>query len=413
MSSADAVRTSVLILHNRYREAGGEDAVVEAERELLEANGHRVALVTVDNARIPEVSSATRAIRLAAGTVWSPAAVSLVRHAIEHRRPDVLHVHNFLPLLSPAVHRTARASGVAVVQTLHNYRLVCPAGTLFRDGRPCEDCLGRPVAWPAVVHACYRSSRPQSAVVAAMLATHRVLGTWHDKVDLYLAVSGFLRDRIVAGGYPADRILVKGNFVPDPRLLGQSSDANGEAAERSGMLFVGRLSLEKGIDRVVERWGAIPDAPDLRVAGAGPLEPLVREAAARNARIRFVGRLEPQAVRHAMATSDALVFASRWYEGQPMTILEAFAAGLPVIAPRIGSIPELVEDGRTGILFDAEEPGALAEAVMRAMADPVRLRTMGTEARARYERFHTPAANYRQLLDAYERALRHRLSSAA
>lgn len=412
MPPADTVRMSVLILHNRYREAGGEDAVVEAERDLLEANGHRVAMVTVDNARIPEVSGPTRALRLAAGTVWSPAAVSLVRHAIERHCPDVLHVHNFLPLLSPAVHRAARASGVAVVQTLHNYRLVCPAGTLFRDGRPCEDCVGRRMAWPAVVHACYRSSRPQSAVVAAMLATHRALGTWHDEVDLYLAVSGFLRDRIVAGGYPADRIIVKGNFVADPRL-GRSSGANGEAAGRAGMLFVGRLSTEKGIDRVVERWRTIPDAPELRVAGTGPLEPVVREAAARNARISYVGRLEPEAVRHAMGTSEALVFASRWYEGQPITILEAFAAGLPVIAPRIGSIPELVEDGRTGILFDAEEPGALDAAVSRAAADPASLRAMGTEARVRYERFHTPAANYQQLVDAYERAMRHRLSSAA
>ena len=412
MPPADTVRPGVMILHNRYRQAGGEDAVVEAERDLLEANGHRVALVTVDNARIPEASSPTRTLRLAAGTIWSHAAVSLVRRAIERHRPDVLHVHNFLPLLSPAVYRTARASRVAVVQTLHNYRLVCPAGTLFRDGRPCEDCLGRRVAWPAVVHACYRSSRPQSAVVASMLATHRALGTWHDEVDLYLAVSAFLRDRIVAGGYPADRIVVKGNFVADPRLR-QPSDPSGEAVGRSGMLFVGRLSPEKGIDRVVDQWSAIRDAPELRVAGAGPLEPVVRDAAARSDRISYVGRLQAEAVRHAMATSEALIFASRWYEGQPLTILEAFAAGLPVIAPRIGSIPELVEDGRTGILFDPEEPGALAATVSKAMTDLSGLRAMGSEARARYERFHTPAANYRQLLDAYERALRHRLSDAA
>jgi glycosyltransferase involved in cell wall biosynthesis len=245
-----------------------------------------------------------------------------------------------------------------------------------------------------------------------MLATHRALGTWHHEVDLYLAVSEFLRDRIVAGGYPADRIVVKGNFVADPRL-GHGSPADTNSAGRSGMLFVGRLSPEKGIDRVVERWSAIPDAPELRVAGAGPLELVVRDAAARNARIRYVGRLEPEAVRDAMATSEALVFASRWYEGQPMTILESFAAGLPVIAPRIGSIPELVEDGRTGILFDAEEPGALDAAISRAAADPAGLRAMGAEARSRYERLHTPATNYRLLLDAYEQALRHRLSNAA
>lgn len=401
---------SVLILHNRYRDAGGEDGVVAAERDLLAANGHEVALLTVDNGRIPEPIGPTRALRLAAGTVWSPAAASLVRRTIERRRPDIVHVHNVVPLLSPAVLRAARASGVAVVQTLHNYRLVCPAGTLFRDGRPCEDCVGRRVAWPAVVHACYRSSRPQSGVVTAMLATHRALGTWHEDVDVYLAVTEFLRDRIVAGGYPAERIVVKGNFVADPRVGWPDRD---QPVERAGMLFVGRLSPEKGIDRVIDAWDAMSNAPELRVAGAGPQEELVREAAKRNPRIGYVGRLDQAAVAHAMATSDALVFASRWYEGQPITILEALAAGLPVIAPRLGSIPELVEDGRTGILFDPQAPGALAVAIARAVANPTGLREMGSAARARYERFHTPAENYRQLVHAYERALRYRFRRAA
>jgi glycosyltransferase involved in cell wall biosynthesis len=401
---------SVLILHNRYRQAGGEDMVVEAEQGILEANGHRVVLLTVDNAQIPENAGVTRTLRLAAGTVWSRAAASLVRRAIERERPDVVHVHNFVPLLSPVVHRTAHASGVAVVQTLHNYRLVCPAGTLFRDGHPCEDCVGRRVAWPAVLHACYRSSRPQSAVVATMLASHRAIGTWADDVDLYVAVSNFLRDRIVAGGYPAERIVVKGNFVEDPNTGGSPAKAD---APRSGMLFVGRLSPEKGIDRLVEAWDSMPNPPELQIAGVGPQEPLVHAAAARNARIRYAGRLDQAEVRHAMATSQALVFASRWYEGQPITILEAMAAGLPVIAPRIGAIPELIEDGRTGILFDPGTPGALAAAVGRGAADPTRLRALGAAARERYERFHTPEANYGQLLAAYEQAMRQRPSRAA
>ena len=399
---------SVLILHNRYRQAGGEDAVVEAERALLESNGHRVQLRTVSNERIPDAPGLAGRARLAAGTVWSPAAASLVRRAIERERPDVVHVHNVLPLLSPVVLRTARASGVAVVQTLHNYRLVCPAGTLFRDGHPCEDCVERRVAWPAVVHACYRASRAQSAVVASMLATHRALGTWANDVDVYLAVSQFLRDRIVAGGYPAERIVVKGNFVADPR---REATAPEMADRRAGMLFVGRLAPEKGVDRVLDAWDAMPAAPALLIAGEGPDVQQVQAAAGRDPRIRYAGRLAPAAVRHAMATSQALVFASRWYEGQPITILEAFAAGLPVIAPRIGSIAELVEDGETGILYEPETPGALAAAVGRATADMARLRVMGAAARARYERSHTPAANYQQLLAAYEQALRHRLSA--
>jgi glycosyltransferase involved in cell wall biosynthesis len=179
------------------------------------------------------------------------------------------------------------------------------------------------------------------------------------------------------------------------------------------MLYVGRLSPEKGIDRMIEAWNSMSDPPELRIAGVGPDEPLVHDAAQRNSAIRYVGRLDQAAVRQAMATSQALVVASRWYEGQPITILEALAAGLPVIAPRLGSIPELVEDGQTGILFDPETPGALAAAVRRVVADPALLRVMGAAARSRYERSHTPEANYLQLVASYNRAMQHRVANAA
>jgi glycosyltransferase involved in cell wall biosynthesis len=397
-------RVSVLIVHDRYRQAGGEDAVVANEAELLRQRGHRVSELVVDNDRIVDGAGPLAKAKLAANTVWSFSAATAVTRRIERERPDVVHVHNVLPLLSPSVHAAARGAGAAVVQTVHNYRLVCPAGTLFRDGRPCEDCVGRRVAWPAVAHACYRSSRAQSAVVATMLAAHEARGTWDRDVDAFLTVSEFMRGRLIAGGLPADRIVVKSNFVEDRSAVEGASPAR--PGRRDGpLLFVGRLTGDKGVDLLLDAWSGSPDLPLLEVVGDGPLADEVAAVASSNGRVVPVGRLDPVAVRARMAAAPALVFPSRWYEGQPMTILEAYAAGLPVIAASIGSLPELVRDGETGLLFRAGDIGDLRRAVTWAMAHPADLRRMGERARALYEEQFTPDAGYAALVDAYRSAI--------
>jgi glycosyltransferase involved in cell wall biosynthesis len=361
----------------------------------------------VDNDRIPERQGIVGRARLAGGTVWSFAAAVQFRRRLAQTRPDVVHIHNFLPLLSPSIHVAASRAGVPVVQTLHNYRLICPAATLFRDGRPCEDCVGRPVAWPAIAHACYRSSHLQSGVVAAMLAAHRTRGTWTGDVDLFIAVSAFLRERMIAGGLPADRIVVKGNFVHSagagPAV--ETPDVGGPARSDAPILFVGRVTVDKGVDLLLDAWEGHETLPPLEIAGDGPLGPRVAEAANRTDRIRFAGQLDRGGVRQRMATARALVFPSRWYEGQPITILEAFAAGLPVIAARIGSIPELIDDGRTGILFAPGDPDDLARAVDWAVANPDSMRKIGAEARAAHASLYTEDANYDQLMAVYLRAL--------
>lgn len=405
---------SVLVVHERYRQAGGEDAVVEAECRLLTERGYRVERLTIDNERIDERAGKRAQLRLAAGTVWSFAAANVVRRLIARTRPDIMHVHNFLPLLSPSILAAAHEAGVGVVQTLHNYRLVCPVATLFRDGRPCEDCVGRSVAWPAVLHACYRSSKLASGVVATMLATNRARGTWSRDVDVYVAVSAFIRGRMIAGGLPKDRIIVKGNFVGsrrDPIGDGSSDDRRPSAA---GMLFVGRLTTEKGADLLLETWRRHDNLPPLEIVGDGPLATQISDDAAQMPRVQVAGLLDRAAVRERMDTARALVFPSRWYEGQPVTILEAFAAGLPVIAPNIGSIPELVDDGRTGLLFAPGDPDDLARAVGWAASNDSQMREMGANARSEYERLHTPEANYGQLTAIYAQALsRHRAQHAS
>ena len=395
---------SVLIVHDRYRQAGGEDAVVANETALLRGHGHRVSELIVDNDAIPDRSGPLAKARLAANTVWSFSAASAVRHRIERERPDVVHVHNVLPLLSPAVLAAARASGAAVVQTVHNYRLVCPAGTLFRDGRPCEDCVGLAIPLPAIAHACYRSSRAQSAVVATMLAAHRARGTWVGDVDAYLAVSGFVRDVLIAGGLPADRIVVKANFV-DAGEGAVVTSATGTGRRDAPFLFVGRLTADKGVDLLLDAWAGAPDMPRLEVVGDGPLAGEVVGSEASNGRVVAVGRLDRDGVRARMLAAPALVFPSRWYEGQPMTIIEAFAAGLPVIAASIGSLPELVEEGETGLLFESGDRTDLRRAVAWAVGHPAEMRRMGERALGAYRERFTPEAGYAALTAAYRTAI--------
>ncbi len=411
LTSTDPI--SVLVVHDRYRQAGGEDVVVANETALLRRHGHRVSELIVDNDRIADRAGPLSKARLAANTVWSFSAAAAVRRRIERERPDVVHVHNFLPLLSPSVHAAAHETGVAVVQTLHNYRLVCPAGTLFRDGRPCEDCVGRAVAVPAVVHACYRSSRIQSAVVATMLAKHAARGTWKRDVDLFLAVSEFIRDRMIAGGLPAERIAVKANFVEDDGAGTAASPRRATGRRDGPLLFVGRLTADKGVDLLLDGWAGTPEMPILEVVGDGPLHDEVVAASASNGRVVAAGRIDRAAVRARMEAASALVFPSRWYEGQPMTILEAFAAGLPVIAASIGSLPDLVRDGENGLLFQAGDIGDLRRAVTWATAHPTELRRMGAQSRADYEARFTPEAGYAALVDAYRSAIASREAADA
>ncbi len=377
----------VLLLHNRYQHRGGEDSVVESEAALLRERGHAVEQLSWDNdevGRLPQVTVAAR-------TIWSGDSAARVREAISRFRPDVVHVHNSFPLASPAVYWTAHRAGLPVVKTLHNFRLMCPQAMLLRDGRICEDCVGR-VPWPGVRHACYRGSHAASAVTAAMLVTHRMLGTWRDRVTRYIALNEFCRRKFVEGGLPADRIVIKPNFV--------AADPPQADAARDGLLFVGRLSTEKGLSTLAQAARLMPEVR-IRVIGTGPDEAMLDGVA----NIERLGRQSGAEVMTWMARSAALLLPSVWYENFPRTLVEAFAQGLPVVASRIGALGELVDHGRTGLLFDVGDPQDLARRSREALADPVRLRAMGDEARRVYESGYTPDTNYSILRQIYDDAI--------
>jgi len=392
----------VLLVHNRYQHSGGEDTVFAAEAELLTRAGHEVIQYVRQNDEIADARWLGR-VRLAASTLWARDSYRAVRDLVQREHPDVAHFHNTFPLVSPAAYYACHKAGVPVVQTLHNYRLLCPAATFVRNGKPCELCIRRRVPWPGVLYRCYRESRAASAAVAAMLTFHHWRRTWTDQVDSYIALTEFSRRKFLEGSLPADRVVVKPNFVhPDP---------GGRLGAGSYALFVGRLSAEKGLATLAQAWKRLTDPIPLVVAGDGPerarLEAAVRGVGA----VRFLGRLSREDVMAALHKATFVVFPTECYENFPLTVAEAFACGVPVIASRLGATAEIVVDGRTGLSFTPGDPDDLAAKVTWAWTRPDEMGAMGHAARAEYKAKYTPERNYRMLMEIYAGAAAHTRSS--
>ena len=379
----------VLIAHNSYRHIGGEDVVVAAERALLERNGHEVVTFTASNHAVTGLASR---IVTALRAPYATETRDALARRLADCRPDLVHVHNFFPLLSPSIYDACADAGVPVVQTLHNYRLVCPVATLSRRGKVCELCVTGS-AYQSVLHGCYRGSRAGTLAVARMIEYHRGRDTWRTRVDRFIALTDFARRKFVEGGLPAGKISVKPNFVDDPGPPSQ--------IERQGALFVGRLSAEKGIATLRDAWRAL-ETP-LRVAGEGPMHSAL--AGHGSGRLSLLGALSAEDVAREMAAAAFLVVPSECYESFPMVIAEAYAHGLPVIASRLGSLAEIVEDGVTGLHFTPGDPADLAAKARWAADNPDAMAKMGEAARRRYEERYTPGANLALLIAIYEEAI--------
>lgn len=377
----------ILIAHNAYQQRGGEDAVVEAEIALLREHGHDVELYSLHNDAINGMSKAGAAMT----AVWSRRSSQDISEACERFRPDVVHVHNTFPLISPSLYWAASRQGVPVVQTLHNFRLLCPQAIFLRDGRICEDCLGK-LPWRSVARKCYRDSAAQTAVVAGMLTAHRLLGSYRERVTRYIALNAFARDKYVEGGLPAERFRIKPNFV--------CSTGRPPETPRHGGLYVGRLSHEKGLD-VLAGAMRLLDGNDISIVGSGPLEPVARNAAGE----RYAGYLALDEILQHMRTARYLVLPSICYENSPRTIVEAFSCGLPVIASRLGALAGIVRDGVTGLLFEPGDARDLAAKIAWADSHPEDMARMGRAAYADYLAQYTPERNHDILMDIYEDAI--------
>jgi len=382
-------RPKVVVVHNHYQQAGGEDQVFRAEVELLRAHAHDVVPYTIDNHSVADVGT----VRLVKATFWNSSVYHQLRALFRAHGPDVVHFHNTFPLISPAAYYAARAEGVPVVQTLHNFRLLCPNALFFRQGRICEDCLGKAVPWPGVLHACYRDDRRATSVAAGMLSVHRAIGTWADRVSVYVTLSDFARGKFIAGGLPANRIVVKPNFLaPDPGV----GDHAGNFA-----LFVGRLSEEKGLGVLLDAWRQLRAPVALKIVGSGPLE---TAASSSRPEIEWLGRQPRERVLALMKDAAFLVLPSECYENFPSTLVEAFATGLPVIASAQGSLAELVHDRWTGRQFRTADPSDLAATVEWMVAHPEDRMAMGQRARDTFESRYGAEENYKRLMDIYRLA---------
>ncbi len=387
----------ILLVHNTYQDQGGEDVVLRQERELLTAAGHKVSEYLRHNNEIKQYSLAQR-LTLIGRTLWAFDSQRELREVLLQSKPDVVHIHNTFPLISPSVYNACEEAKVPVVQTLHNYRLFCPGANFFRDGKVCEECTDGHF-WRGVRHGCYRDSRLQTAPVALMLSVHHARKTWTRMVDRYIALTSFARGRFVKAGMPAEKIVVKPNFVPDP---GKRSGGEGSYA-----VCVGRVSQEKGVPTLLKAWRGLGQAIPLQVIGVGPArEPLEAEAAAQGlSHIKFLGQQTREQVIAAMKGARFVVFPSELYENLPLTILEAFACGVPVLASRLGAMQEIVEEGRTGMFFGPGNAQELAAVVTRAWQQPERMKLLGMQAREEYERKYTAATNSRLLLEIYREVI--------
>ncbi|MEU6675104.1 glycosyltransferase family 4 protein [Streptomyces sp. NPDC046925] len=389
----------VLVVHNRYASAqpSGENNVVDQEAELLRAAGHRVEMFERRSDDIGAMSLPTKAA-VPLLVPWNPAVRSELAARLRAARPDVVHVHNVFPLLSPAVIAACADADVPVVATLHNYTQVCPPGTLQRDGRPCTECVGA-TPLPAVRHGCYRGSRLATVPLALSLSVNR--RRWWSGVERFFCISAAQRDVLVRAGMPAERLVVKHNFVPDPDA--RRSDAGEQ------LLYLGRLAEAKGVRLLMAAWDELAEAGGvgvpLAIVGTGPLKDEVAAWAAGRDDVRYLGLYDPEQCRQAIARSVAVVAPSTWLEAFGLVVVEAMAAGVPTVAAGHGAFVELVEDGVTGLLHRPGDAASLASCLRRITADPARNQEMGRAGRRRYEQGFSPAVGLERLVEGYRTAI--------
>ena len=379
----------ILMVQNRYLIRGGEDENFDSETALLESYDNEVIKYLQDNESIKNIPSWKLGIR----TVWSQDNYYRIKWLIKNHKIDIVHVQNFFPLISPAVYYAAKAEKVPVVQSLHNYRLFCLNAYFFREGKVCEDCLGK-FPFSGITRKCYRESYSASIAVASMLSIHRLVNTWNKMIDCYIALTEFSKQKFIEGGISPQKIIVKPNFITDPGM--------GEG-EENFVLYVGRLSPEKGLFTLLEAWKKLGNIITLKIVGDGDLKFKVEQTAKNITGIEYLGRQPLNKVYNLMGQAKALIFPSLWYEGLPRTIIEAFAAGTPVIASNLGSMSSLIQDQRTGLHFVPGNQQALIKQVNWMIDNPQKWKQMRVQTRLEFEHKYTAEKNYQQLMQIYSK----------
>ncbi len=384
----------ILLVHNTYQQRGGEDSVFEAEIKLLSEKGHTIEKMVFDNHSIESVCDK---FLTGIGTIYNSRSGKKIVELIQHFSPDVIHVHNFFPLVSPAVFYVAKRKQIPIVITLHNYRLICANGLLLRKEQVCEDCTNKILPLDGILHKCYRDSFFQSAAVTLMSSVHKLSGTWKNYIDCYIALTKFAKEKFIDSALKLvpEKVVVKPNFVSDP------GEYKGEREDY--FLFVGRLSEEKGIRILLDAFkeGKLK----LKIIGDGPLKKMVKDFSLQHPNIEFLGFREKSYVINTMEKSMALIFPSLWYEGFPVTIAEAMATGTPVISSNIGSQGEIIADNFNGLLFQCGNLKDLNEKISFFYSNVAHLKHLYLNARNSYLENYNPDKNYETLMNIYKHVI--------
>jgi glycosyltransferase involved in cell wall biosynthesis len=387
----------ILLVHNYYQQPGGEDVVFTQERRLLEQKGHQVITYTRTNQEAAHTSLAGR-VKLLKTIVSAEDSRQQIASILDAEKPDLAHIHNTFMMISPSVYTACWQAQIPTVQTLHNYRLYCPAVTFYRDGHVCEDCISGGLM-QGVRYGCYRDSKLTTAAVAMMLKVHRSRGTWTQRVNAFIALTEFSKRKFVDNGLPADKVHVKPNFV----------DLNPEREGAAGKyaFFAGRLTPEKGIATLLDAWRLLEKPLPLKIVGEGTSRSALESQAQRDGLrdVEFLGWRDGEQTRDLMKRAYFVVVPSLWYEGFPMVLAESFACGVPVIASRLGAMEEIVDHSHTGLHFKPGSPEDLAQAVRWALEHPESIAEMGRNARRQYELRYTPEVNYALLMEIYGKAM--------
>ena len=381
----------ILQIHNEYQTLGGEEAVLEAEKSVLEGNGHEVQQWIAKSSDIKELSTVQK-LQASFDSIWSRNTYTRVKKFLQENRPDVAHVHNTVPLISPSVYAACQSENVPVVQTLHNFKFICPGSNLYRNNQLCEECIGKSFTYPALIHGCYRRDHLSTAFLVSNLTFNRMRGTYAKEIDTYIALTEFARKKFVEAGLPSEKLVVKPNFVTSQIARGTH--------EGNYALFAGRLVSQKGVETLLQAWSTLNGEIPLKIAGTGYLTEHVQSNLPRN--VEYLGQIPRSEVASLMQNATFLVFPSEWYEGFPMAIVEAFATGLPVIASNLGGMAEIVRPDYSGWHFTPGNAKELADVVQQAWRDLQEVKRRGELARAQYEELYAPDKNCQMLLDIYQ-----------
>jgi glycosyltransferase involved in cell wall biosynthesis len=385
---------NIIMVHNYYQQSGGEDQVFRSESNLLESKGHKVIRYTMHNDCIENINT----FKLSINTFWNQKAVNSLEDLVRRHSTQVIHFHNTFPLISPGSYYAKGKKGPVVIQTLHNFRILCPGALFFRNGNVCERCLLKVFPWPGAVKVCYRKSFLASAVTVAMLGFHQLLRTWKKKVNRFIALTEFAKEKFIRAGFPSDRIKVKPHFIhPDPGM----GNFSGKYA-----LFVGRISKEKGILTLLKACEKIIGF-QIKIIGDGPLiEDIYKIRTNKNlSNVELLGQQVQKKVFQFMKNAMFILFPSECYETFGLICAEAFACGKPVITSRLGSMAEIVENGVTGLHFEPGDSDDLANKIRWLLDHPNECRRMGKNVRKVFLEKYTAEKNYEILMNIYENAL--------